>query len=271
MDNVREMIKAGNLAEARKCLNDKVKSSPSDFKARTLLFQVLAFYGEWDKAQRQLELVAGQDMEKDLGAQVYLNLVQAEKERLEAYQGKKPPSFVPELPAYFDTYENARKKMEQAEWEQAETLFSQVEAQRPLISGTLNGQTFSGIRDTDSCLAYFLEVFAHTRYLRVPFECIRELSIEPPKTLLDLLWIPGRITTWEGLTLNGFLPTLYAESWLQENDLLKLGHSTEWLPLGNGFSRGMGQHVFEIGDQEIGLLEIREMVFNNRVPLENKK
>ena len=57
----RDLIKAGRLSEARKQLIEEVKSSPADSGKRTLLFQVLIFCGEWDKAERHLETVAAQD------------------------------------------------------------------------------------------------------------------------------------------------------------------------------------------------------------------
>jgi protein involved in temperature-dependent protein secretion len=44
---------------------------------------------------------------------------------------------------------------------------------------------------------------------------------------------------------------------------MKLGRSTDWVALGGGFSKGVGQHVFQVGEEDIGILEIREAVFNS--------
>ena len=134
------------------------------------------------------------------------------------------------------------------------------------VGGSVNGDTFSGLKDTDTFLSLFLEAIVHERYVWIPFEAIRELSISPPRTLFDLLWVTARITTWEGLTLNCFLPVLYPESFLHEDDRIKLGRMTDWTPLGGPFSKGMGQHVFQVGEEEIPLLEIQDAVF--QVPQE---
>jgi protein involved in temperature-dependent protein secretion len=53
----------------------------------------------------------------------------------------------------------------------------------------------------------------------------------------------------------------YTESFLHEDDRIKLGKMTDWTPLGGPFSKGSGQHVFQIGEEEIPILEIQEVLF----------
>jgi type VI secretion system protein ImpE len=50
-------------------------------------------------------------------------------------------------------------------------------------------------------------------------------------------------------------------SYRAEDDRLKLGRLTDWKDLGGGFTQGVGQHVFQVGDDEYGMLEIREAAF----------
>ena len=101
----------------------------------------------------------------------------------------------------------------------------------------------------------------HERYLWIPFGAIRELSISSPKSLFDLLWIPARVTTWEGLGVGCYLPVLYPDSPLHEDERVKLGRMTDWVSLGGPFSKGLGQHVYQVGEEEKGLLEMREVLF----------
>ena len=258
----KELIKAGRLSEARKQLVEDVKSSPADLSKRTLLFQVLAFCGEWDKAERHLDAIAVQDSNRETGVQVYKNLIHAEKQRLEVSRLNDRSSCMPETPHYLETYYAAWQKVAEKKIDEANELFEQIFAQRPMISGTVNGKRFAGFKDTDTFLSLFLEAIIYERYVWIPFESIRELSITPPTTLFDLLWTMARITTWEGLTTNCYLPVLYPESFLHEDDRVKLGRMTDWTPLGGAFSKGMGQHVFQAGDEEMAILEIREAVFN---------
>ena len=259
-----DLIKEGKLSEARKLLVQEVKSSPADAGKRTLLFQVLIFLGEWDKAGRHLELIATQDPRGGAGVQPYKDLIAAEKERLDVISLKNLPSFLPETPPYFETYYAGCKKLVEKNPEEAKECFDQVASLLPPISGTINGNPFSGISDTDSLLSPFLEVITHENYIWVPFEYIREIIIPPPQTLFDLIWIQGSVTTWEGLSMNCFLPVLYPESSQHEDERIKLGRMTDWIPLGGSFSKGVGQRMIQVGDEDISILEIREARFDFR-------
>ncbi len=259
-----DLIKEGKLSEARKLLVQEVKSSPADAGKRTLLFQVLVFLGEWDKAGRHLELIATQDPRGAAGVQPYIDLIAAEKERLNVVSLKNLPSFLPETPPYFETYYTACKKLAEKNPEEAKEYFDQAYSQLPPISGTINGKPFSGISDTDSLLSPFMEVITHENYIWVPFEYIREIIIPAPQTLFDLIWIQSSVTTWEGLSMNCFLTVLYPESSQHEDERIKLGRRTEWSPLVGPFAKGVGQRVLQAGEEDISILEIREVRFDFR-------
>ena len=257
----RELIKDGKLGEARQRLTEEVKASPADLGKRTLLFQVLSFCGEWDKAARHLDTISSQDPTRETGVSVYRDLIRAEKERLDVRRRTRQASFLPEPPPYSTFHDAALQKLAAGEIARAIELFEQVEAQRPIVSGTVNGRDFTELRDTDILLFPFLEAFVHERYVLVPFEAMRELVISTPTTLFDLLWVPALVTTWQGLTMNCHLPVLYPESSLHEDDRIKLGRMTDWASIGGPLVRGIGQHVFQVGDEDIAILDIREAQF----------
>jgi type VI secretion system protein ImpE len=62
--------------------------------------------------------------------------------------------------------------------------------------------------------------------------------------------------------MNCYLPVLYPNSFLHEDDRMKLGRMTDWISLGDRFTKGIGQHVFQVGEDDMGILEIREVLFN---------
>ena len=257
-----ELIKAGKLTEARQQLVQEVKAAPADLGKRTTLCQVLCFCGEWDKAERHLDAICTQDPKRETGVQVYRNLIQAERERLEVLQLRRRPAFLTEAPSWLDTYWSALKKIAADAPEEAETLFHQADAQRSIVSGTVNQTPFTGISNTDSRLSCFLEAIVHERYIWIPFASVREMIITPPKTLTDLLWVSANITAWSGLTMNCYLPVLYAASSSHEDERIRLGQMTDWLALGGPFAGGAGQQVLQIGETDTALLEIRELLCN---------
>lgn len=260
--NSADLIRDGKLSEARESLVSIVKAVPGDKKARTLLFQVLAFYGEWDKVTRHLDLLISQLPETAAGTLVYMNLVSAEKSRLEVAVGRQTPDFMTEPPSFLTALLEARKLLADGDTATASSLLDKVEEQLQEVSGLSPSGPFSGFSECDATLTGVMEVFVHDRYIWFPLASIRELSVQQPKTLLETLWAPGRIVTWSGLTTECFLPVLYPNSSEIENDQIRMGRMTDWIDLGNGNYRGVGQHLFMVGDQEKSLLELGEITFN---------
>jgi type VI secretion system protein ImpE len=184
----------------------------------------------------------------------------AERERLEVLQLHRRPAFLTEAPAWLDMYWGGLEKIAANEPDEAETLFHKADAEQAAVSGTVNQTPFSGIANTDSRLSCFLEAFVHERYIWIPFVAVREMILTPPKTLMDLLWVSANITTWSGLTMNCYLPVRYAGSSSHEDERVRLGQMTDWQTLCGPFAKGSGQQVFQIGETDMALLEIREMV-----------
>lgn len=112
---------------------------------------------------------------------MYKNLIHAERERTEVCKLKRRPSFLPETPSYFEMYYAAQTKIGEQNIDEAKALLDQVEAQCPVISGTVNGKSFTGFKDTDTFLSLFLEAIVHERYVWIPFEAIRELVVSAPQ------------------------------------------------------------------------------------------
>jgi type VI secretion system protein ImpE len=257
----KALILDGQIDAARGMLVDQVKKSPADTRARSLLFQVMLLCGEWEKARRQLEIAGTQSASPDMNMPVYQNLIQAELERAAVAKMEQQPTFFPDVPEYSDPFFEALDLLKEKRPEDAAKLFAAIDDSLPEIGGTINGEPFAGFKETDSTLTYFIEAIEYERYLWVPITNIRELVVSKPRTLLDLIWAKGRITTWEGLTMGCFLPVLYPNSFESNDDNIRLGRLTDWQSLGGGFTRAVGQHVYQVGEADKSLLELGEVVF----------
>ena len=256
----KELLRAGKLTEARALLAEEVKSAPSDTARRTLLFQALLFCGEWDKAERHLDILAAQNSRSETGVQVYKNLIIAERKRMEVVSGDRRPEFMTAPPPFLDAFFIARERLLAGKAKEAAAHYRDIEKQLPVVKGTLDGEPFKGLTDMDACIPWFLELFIHDRYLWIPFSSLRELSMSAAKTLFDTIWAQARIVTVDGLTTSCFVPVLYPGSASSADDMVRLGRMTVWEELGEGFYRGAGQQMLQVGEFEKGLLEIRELV-----------
>jgi type VI secretion system protein ImpE len=126
----------------------------------------------------------------------------------------------------------------------------------------MNPEKFAEFYDCDNTFAGIIEVMVHDRYIWFPLSSVRELTVQKPTTLLETIWASGRVVTWDGLTTECFLPVSYPGSSCHENSQIRMGKMTDWIDLGNGNYSGIGQHLFQVGEREAGILELGEISFN---------
>jgi type VI secretion system protein ImpE len=224
----KQLFAAGKLKEAIDSAGAELRDNPSDTQLRTFLFELLCFSGNWDRAEKQLELLAGDDRSHRLGALLYLAAIQAERTRQDMF-GKgdlTPPS----------------------------------EAESAPLSGSCNGVEFTSFQDADPRLGPRLEVFAGGSYLWIPFHQVVSIEMRPPARLRDLLWTPASIQTAAGFQGGRLgevlLPVLYPFSWRHPDDEVKLGRKTVWEE-SQDREFAAGQKLFSVDGEEIPILEVR--------------
>ncbi|MEX2176528.1 MAG: type VI secretion system accessory protein TagJ [Pirellulaceae bacterium] len=250
---------AGQLAEAIAAQVQAVKAAPLDAGLRTFLFELLAFAGEWDRADKQLQALGQEDAERGWGISVYQNLLAAEKARRQVFAGGAKPEVFLDAPVFLAQRWDAIAQLSVGQSAAALELLQRSDAAAPPVRGTLNDQPVENLRDADDLLAPILEVMVLRDYVWVPWSQIRELEVEPPKHPRDLLWAPARLVLADGEQRRCYLPALYPGTYAESDDALKLGRLTDWrVPEDDGPVRGVGQHLFAAGDRDLGLLEVRE-------------
>ncbi|MEN6601313.1 MAG: virulence protein SciE type, partial [Bryobacteraceae bacterium] len=64
----KDLFQAGRLEEAVRALGIELRNDPTDQKRRTFLFELLCFDGEYDRAEKQLDILADASKEAGLGS-----------------------------------------------------------------------------------------------------------------------------------------------------------------------------------------------------------
>ena len=230
----RELYQAGKLKEAIAALNVEVRDNPGDVRRRTVLFELLAFAGEFDRAEKQLGVLAGGSGEAQLGTVVYRACLHAEKTRRDLFTKKDFPA----ASAPGDAESN----------------------------GTLNGQPFSVFADADPTIGPRLEAFAAGAYIWIPFKHIDSIECEPPKRVRDLLWIPAIVKTGPAFKMmelgEVLLPALTWDASSSDDDLVRLGRVTNWVEEENGDVKPIGQKMFLVDGEDVPILELRKLEFS---------
>ena len=258
----KELLDAGHLSAAIEQLNQEVKSHPSDPRLRTFLFELLCFAGDYERAERQLDVIGHQSATAEVGVEVYRNILTAERNRRRLFSDGLLPDFLFEPAAYTHLHLEAVSRLRDSQPAEAKALLEQSAGVRPPLKGRTEGERFDDFRDADDQLGPFLEVIVHSNYVWLPFEQISHLTISPPKRLRDLLWIPAILESKLGAVGEVFLPVLYAGSSDHDDDQVKLGRMTDWQAVREGLSLGVGQRLFLIDGAERPMLEIREVAFD---------
>jgi type VI secretion system protein ImpE len=233
--NARELLQAGKLDEAIQALGADLRSNPGDVQKRTFLFELLCFAGQYDRAEKQLDALAGTNKETDMGTLLYRAALHAERVRHDLFAKREFP------------------------------VTAAGTASPVSLQGTINGQPFHTLEDADPRIGARLEVYAAGAYLWLPFEHISRVQMQPPKRLRDLIWVTALVHTSEafkGRELGEVLvPALQPFSWKHQDDQVRLGRVTEWQQEDGGELAPVGQKMLLADSEELPFLEVREIQF----------
>lgn len=241
--SAEELFRSGRLEEAIAEQTVVVKKSPVDLDSRYMLFVLLCFAGELERADKQLDVLADRDEDARTGSLVYHSLLAAEWERRKVFEEQALPVLPPDAPDYVSIRLDALSSLREGDTEAAELAIDRAVEATPELSGKLNGEGFQGLRDYDDLLGTVVEIFAGGRYIWMPMSRVRSLSIDEPNSALDALWLPAKLEDMDGTVADVHLPVLYQPSYSHDREAIRLGRLTEWLERGNLFT-GIGQHLF---------------------------
>ena len=262
MKEAKELLAAGHLNEAIEALLGQVKANPNDAANRTFLFELSCLAGEWDRAERQLDVIGHQSTEAELGVMVYRANIKAERERQRVFAEGIEPHFLREPPAYVDLHVEALKQLKQQNITEARALLDRAEEERPAIAGSFNGREFTDFRDYDDFTGSVLELIVKDKYVWLPFEQIKSIRISPPRQLRDMIWASARVEALDGTIGEVYIPTLYALTGKSENDQTRLGRQTDWKKIGEELYMAEGLRLFLIDGEDKTLFEATPIEFS---------
>ncbi len=261
--SVDTLIREGRLTDALAEQTQRVKQAPGDADQRYVLFCLLAFAGELDRALIHLDALAHGDQQLGVGTVVYRNLLNSEEERRRVYENRSEPVFPPDAPAWLGERFSAFLCALGGEPEAARERFEALGDSGALLAGKVGEHAFDAVRDADDLLGPVLEVFAGGRYLWMPFSDIRRLTVSEPASLADLLWIPANLEDGRGDVADVHLPVRYAGSQTAAQEPLRLGNATQFESVAETLSRGFGQKlIWTVSEGEVletPILELRTL------------
>ncbi len=239
----RDALRAGRLLEALSSLQELVRVEPAISKHRMALFELLVVLGDWNRALKQLDVLRNMDSSTLAMVHAYHAVIACECLRTEVFSGKIAPVFIGEPAGWQALLIQVLPLLATGHYQQANELKQQAFYEAPALRGTLNGESFEWLADTDSRLGPTLEVISDGGYRWVALEQVQTLILEKPVDLRDLVWLPAQIRWVTGGETTAFIPTRYPNSHTR-SDNLALGRATEWEQIAKDFYVGFGQRMF---------------------------
>ena len=259
MMEAEELLRAGRLDEAQSSLERAIRSEPAEAKLRIFFSQLLAVLGQWDRSLTQLKVAAELDAVHLLMAQMYGGALRCEVLRGQIFAGARTPLIFGEPEAWVGWLVQANALTAQGKDEAAEELRQEAFEAAPATAGTIDDHKFEWIADADSRLGPVLEAIVDGQYYWIPFQMIREVQVNAPKDLFDLVWVPAEFTWVNHGQSPGLIPVRYPSSEESQEDAVRLARKTAWIERGAGTYLGLGQRMLVTEGQEYALLSTRRI------------
>ncbi|MES9829099.1 MAG: type VI secretion system accessory protein TagJ [Candidatus Thiodiazotropha sp.] len=266
--DAEDFLKQGQLDEALQALQQTIRKEPSNAKLRVFLFQLLCVIGEWERALSQLDVAGDMDSLNLPMTQTYREAIHCELFRKEIFSGEKSPLIFGDPPEWTAFLIEALKQAGAGEYAQAETLRNQAFELAPGSAGTIDEQPFEWIADADNRIGPMLEAIINGRYYWIPMQRLKQVTIDTPEDLRDMVWAPAHLTFEnEGQTV-ALIPARYPTTEEESDAMLKLSRKTEWLEPYQGLYTGLGQRMFTTNLDEYPLLSTRQIDFKTSIASE---
>jgi type VI secretion system protein ImpE len=262
MTTPETLLRSRQPRQALAELQAAVRRAPGDLTLRIRLFQILVILGEWDRAEEQLGVIPdleGAGGEHLLAAPAYARLIDCERARQRVFSGCASPLILGEPFEWMGLLVEAVRLLALGNDEAAVQLHAQALEAAPASAGKVDEESFTWIADADSRLGPTLELFLGGSYYWAPFLRIRQLVVDPPRNLQDRVWLGVTVSWTNGGQAQGYVPVRYPETERAEDGALQLAEAVQWLDLGHGLTRGLGQRVLCTDGGDNPLLRLRRI------------
>jgi type VI secretion system protein ImpE len=256
-----KLLQQGELEAALDALQQTIRKEPANAKWRVFLFQLLCITGDWERALKQLQVSADLDSLGIPMAQTYREAIRCELLRKEVFDGLRSPLIFGDPPQWTALLIEALRFTGQGEVTQADQLRQQAFDQAPTTPGQIDGQPFEWIADADSRIGPVLEAIVNGRYYWIPVQRLKQMTIDAPEDLRDLVWVPAHLKFANEGEVVALLPARYPGTETAQDNTLKLARKTEWQQHHEALYIGLGQRMLATDQDEYPLLGVRQIQF----------
>lgn len=256
----RELFNAGRLTEALKAAVEEVKRKPGDLELRAYLGLLLCFAGDWERADKQLDVLYQEASSQAAGIALFRQLIRAEIARHDFYLQGRVPEFLTAPGEHIQAQLKASIELREGNATRAAELLDQVRSGQKPRQVISDGVTEQNFFDLDDLCAPVLEVLTSTgKFYWVPLESVKLLEFSKRESARDWLWHPAELSVHAGPDGHVYIPSLYAGTCRHADDEIRLGRATEWTKTPP--FRGVGMRLFQVGPDVVPMTELKRIEF----------
>jgi type VI secretion system protein ImpE len=250
-----------SIAEELTRMQAEIRQKPNALEFRVYYFQLLSVTGQWQRALAQLQVCAQLDAKTLPMAQTYREALRCELIREDIFAGKRVPQVLGQPPHWLGLLIEAQQKLAEGRLEASAALRATALEEAPATGGTLNGEAFEWICDADSRLGPVVEAIVNGQYYWIPFNQFREIKIEAPADLRDVVWAPAQFTFVNDGQTVALIPSRYFGSQAEDDDF-KMSRKTAWNEVDSATFTGLGQRIWTTDRSEYALLDARHLIIS---------
>ncbi|MEZ6136671.1 MAG: type VI secretion system accessory protein TagJ [Pirellulaceae bacterium] len=258
-----ELLNQGKLDEAVTSAIEFVRNEPTNVGGREILSELFCIQGDLERADKQADTIVLQQPESAVTASLLRQLLRAETARRECWLRGRVPEFIGEPDEVCKQTLAAIVASRSGEHAEATDILAELAGHAEQLAGTCNGTPFTGFRDLDDFCVGIVEILTSTgKYFWVPSSRIRLAEFADVSRPRDLIWRQCELSVEDGPTGVVYIPAVYVNTHSSTDMAEKLGRATNWVEEGEQPVTGLGQRTFLVGEEEVGIMELKKLEIN---------
>ncbi len=234
---------------------EQVKAAPKDEDARRLFIDLLIVQGDFERADKQADILSNTAGALTLGLSLLRGRLRAAKARELWFLEGAIPAF-PDGPTVRDTRAmQLAISMRGGNPEEIKRDLGTLSAVSETKSMTVNDQSRVEFRDADDRIPHAVEVLcSNGSYMWVDFDRIEKLELAPIRAVRDLAWRPANLVLAGGSETDVVICNTYFAAAQSAEE--RLSRATNWEDGIGGAVIGRGQKAYLAGDDALYALDL---------------
>ncbi len=259
LSGIKDLLREGRLDTAFESARDLLKANPTDLRARSVFFELLAINGDWERARNHVEAIVNLGADPMGWVSVMANL-HASEQRDQVWKGEREAVVIGELDEEDEALVGALKSaIRSGDWSQVRPIAEGL----AFGPGKVDGAEFSDLATADDRLPGILEVAVNGEYHWLWLGAIRRMEFPAgPANLTDVLWIPSRVFLTDGSVSEMTVFGCYPGTWNSADEEARLGRKLVWEEGEGDAAIGSGPQVLWVDSATRSLYESRVIEFD---------